>query len=228
MKRIGIFAVLMVMAFMTIAGLHLTFHAGEVDAEVPGDSNMRGRYGTLSTTPIDDLNKLNGISSNVQDQLDAKTTSSLADTKIFIGNSGGTANAQTVSGLATISNAGVLTGTLADAKVWIGNSGGEAVAVTPSGDWTITNAGVASLAANTVADTELAWLKETLIINAGATSNSTSASATYNGTLMVQPWQNTNDAYIINTTMIANGTATVVVNGAVAADYKVQVIRTKQ
>ena len=108
-KKIAVSALLMVMAFITMVGMHLTMHAGEVSAEVPGDSNMRGRYGTLSTTPIDDLNKLNGISSNVQDQIDAAGTGTLADTKIFIGSSAGTATAQTVGTGHSLTNAGAMT-----------------------------------------------------------------------------------------------------------------------
>jgi hypothetical protein len=122
MKRIGIFAVLMVMAFMTMAGLHLTFHAGEVDAVVQGDSNFRNRYvGTVSTTPITDINQLNGVTSNVQTQLDAKTTSSLADTKIFVGSAAGTATAQNleiindVTGL--ITNGGLINAAIPSSTV---------------------------------------------------------------------------------------------------------------
>jgi hypothetical protein len=134
---------------------------------------------------------------------------------------------------------GTFSGTvsIADGKVLIGNSGGEGVAVTPSGDWTITNSGVSSLGSGVVnsneiedgsiTDTDMGWLTETLVIASGATSNTTASSAIYNGTLFVQPWQNTTDAYIINTTMAVDGTATVVVNGTLGADYSVQVTRTK-
>jgi hypothetical protein len=108
MKNIKSFMVLVLIAFLALAGTHLTMHSGEADAVVPGDSNMRGRYQTASTTPITDLNQLNGVTSNVQTQLDAKTTSSLADTKIFVGSAAGVATAQTMSGNATITNAGVV------------------------------------------------------------------------------------------------------------------------
>jgi hypothetical protein len=208
------------MIILALVGGLLSMNAGEVTAaNTSADNNFKTRYSTPVT--ISQLEELVG----------SGTAGTTGQIKIHDGTDY-EPKTVTASGLAsgTVSSTGALslTGTLADAKVWMGNSGGEAVAVTPSGDATITNAGVISLAANSVADTELAWLKEVFIINAGATSNSTSANATYNGTLMVQPWQNTTNAYIINTTMIANGTATIVVNGTLATDFQVQVIRTKQ
>lgn len=204
MSKIKGFMALVLIGVMALVGLNLTMHAGEVTAVVQGDSNFKNRYvGLVSTTPITDINQLNGVTSNVQDQIDAAGTGTLADTKIFIGSAAGVATAQSLSGDITITNAGVAT------------LGADAVES-------------ANIVDNAVTDSDLGWLKEVFIINSGATSNSTAANATYNGTLMVQPWQNTADAYIINTTMIANGVATIVLNGAAPSDFQVQVIRTKQ
>lgn len=116
MKRRKGFVVMVLIAVIALVGMHLTIHSGELNAEVPGDSNMRGRYQTESTTPITDLNTLNGVNSNVQDQLDATTSSSLADTKAYIGNSAGLAVAQNISLVndivGTMDNSGVINGAI--------------------------------------------------------------------------------------------------------------------
>lgn len=88
LKMIG-YALLIVMAMASMA-----FAAS-------GDSDFKFRYsGLVSTTPIADVNALDGIDSNVQDQLDAGGTGTLADTNIFVGNGSNvaTAVALTVSG----------------------------------------------------------------------------------------------------------------------------------
>jgi hypothetical protein len=80
------------------------------------NSNFRTRYRTTSTTPITDIDYLNGVTSNVQDQLDAKTSTSLADTKAWVGNSAGAAVAQNITIIndvtATMSNTGVMNATI--------------------------------------------------------------------------------------------------------------------
>ncbi|MCK5019579.1 MAG: hypothetical protein KAS32_21150, partial [Candidatus Peribacteraceae bacterium] len=48
--------------------------SGIAMAEKAGDSNFKTRYGTTSTTPITDIDYLNGISENVQDGLDASAS----------------------------------------------------------------------------------------------------------------------------------------------------------
>ena len=77
--------------------------SGIAMAEKAGDSNFKTRYGTESTTPITDIDALDGISSNVQDQLDAGGTGTLTDTYVFVGNGSNVATgvALTVSGDAT-------------------------------------------------------------------------------------------------------------------------------
>ncbi len=52
---------------------------------------------------------LNGVTSSIQTQLDAKLSSSLASAQIFVGNASNVATAQAVSGDASLNNAGVLT-----------------------------------------------------------------------------------------------------------------------
>ena len=233
MKKIGIFACLVLMAFIGMTGLYLTEHAGEVSADsvtrqaVP---LLKNRYG-ITATPEElnkmdgvtattaELNYTDGVTSNIQTQLDGKTTSTLADTKIFIGNSGGTANAQTVSGLATISNAGVLTGTLADAKVWIGNSGGEAVAVTPSGLFSITNAGVATANANTVGSSA-AFINEVAVTVAASGTSGTATVPSASIILGAYGVANIDNIAIngISTVGLSGTTLTLTINGTAGAN----------
>ncbi len=71
-------------------------------------SNGSG-YLTTSATTATQIGYLSTLTSDVQTQLNAKTTSVLANGSIFIGNVSNVATAQTVSGGATISNTGVVT-----------------------------------------------------------------------------------------------------------------------
>jgi hypothetical protein len=101
---------------IAIIGGFLTINAGEVSAAKQGDSNMYHRYGTLSTTPVTDLDKSNGVTSNIQTQLDAKASSSLANANAFVGNGSGVATARSVTIIndvtATMDNTGVLNATI--------------------------------------------------------------------------------------------------------------------
>jgi hypothetical protein len=218
MNRIYGFVVLVLIAFIGIVGLGLTLNAGDALSTNKGDLLFFNRYFTTSRTPIGDIDSLNGISSNVQDQLDAKTSTSLADTKAWVGNSAGLAVAQNISLVndivGTMDNSGAINTTVSASTITSAMIVDNTVA---SDD--ITN--------GTITDTDMGWLKEVLVIASGATSNTTAASAVYNGTLLVQPWQNETNAYIINTSLAATGVATVVVNAALGADFQVQVIRTK-
>lgn len=101
----------------------------------------------------------------------------LANGKVYIGNTGGTAVAQTVAGCISISNAGVASITdgtianadiagdagivvtklaIADGKIPIGGSGGAGAAQTITGAASISNAGVLSITAGTITNTEVA------------------------------------------------------------------------
>jgi len=62
--------------------------------------------GSVSNT---EFQYINSLTSNAQDQLDAKLTSTLADGKVFIGSAGNLAVAQTLSGDISNTNAGVVT-----------------------------------------------------------------------------------------------------------------------
>lgn len=156
---------------LLLAGISLTMDAGKPSVQIaeaaPGDSNMRGRYQTLSTTPIGDLNNLNGVTSNVQTQLDAKATSSLANASAFVGNGSGVATAQSVTIIndvtATMDNAGVLNATI------------------PAS--TITSA---MLGATVVNSPKLDKYTLTLLVAAGATTNSVAGDTSdfYTGALL--------------------------------------------
>jgi len=86
--------------------------SGIAMAEKAGDSNFKTRYGTTSTTPITDIDYLNGVTSNVQTQIDAGGTGTLTDTYVFVGNGSNVATgvAVTATGDATgtLANTGVL------------------------------------------------------------------------------------------------------------------------
>lgn len=62
-----------------------------------------------STTTATELGFVNGVTGAIQTQLDAKQTTTLADGKILVGNASNVAAAVTMSGDATISNAGAVT-----------------------------------------------------------------------------------------------------------------------
>jgi uncharacterized protein YifE (UPF0438 family) len=101
---------------------------------------------------------LNGVTSNIQTQLDSKVSGTLLNTNIFVGNASNIATGVAMSGDATISNAGVLT---------IGN---DAITTAKIGNTQVTNAKLASgidatkLADGSVDNTEFQYLD-------GATSN---------------------------------------------------------
>lgn len=69
--------------------------------------NSDGRLVSDSNISTTELGYLNGVSSNIQTQLDGKLTDALADGKIWVGDSNGDAAAVTPSGDVTISNTGV-------------------------------------------------------------------------------------------------------------------------
>lgn len=78
---------------------------GSVAATVSsGLSALKISTGIVNNT---EYNYLDGVTSNIQVQLDAKATSALANAKIFIGSAGNLAVAQTVSGVIALTNAGV-------------------------------------------------------------------------------------------------------------------------
>lgn len=93
-------------------------------------------------------------------------STALAAGKILVGNDGGSAAAQTMSGEATIDTNGVVTvsESLAAGKLFVGNDGGSAAAVSMSGGATIDTNGVVTLS-TTGYTTNL-----TLISNSGATT----------------------------------------------------------
>jgi hypothetical protein len=95
MKRKTVFFV--VLCILALAGIAWA---------AAGDSLLRTRYGITST--VAEINYSDGVTSNIQTQLDAKSTSALADTKIFVGSAAGLATAQTMSGDATIANSGAV------------------------------------------------------------------------------------------------------------------------
>ncbi|MCO5251236.1 MAG: hypothetical protein M9949_07420 [Candidatus Kapabacteria bacterium] len=101
---------------------------------------------------------LNGVTSNIQTQLDAKMTNALTNTNIFVGDASNVATGVAMSGDATISNAGVLT---------IGN---DAITTAKIGNTQITNAKLATgidatkLADGSIDNTEFQFLN-------GVTSN---------------------------------------------------------
>jgi hypothetical protein len=131
------FLALVLIAVMALVGLDLTIHAGEALSTNKGDLLFFNRYFTTSRTPITDLNELIGSGTagtsgqvKVHDGTDYEPqtitasglaagtlsssgalalTGTLADAKVWIGNSGGEAVAVTPSGDATITNAGVVT-----------------------------------------------------------------------------------------------------------------------
>ena len=119
------------------------------EGELAADSN-------ISTT---ELGYLNGVSSNIQTQLDAITT--LADGKIYVGNASNAATEVTMSGDITLSNAGVAAiaaGAIVNADI---NSSAaiahsKMAALTASRAMVTDGSGVAS--ASSVTSTELGYL----------------------------------------------------------------------
>jgi hypothetical protein len=144
---LGMFIVMLIGAL--VGSMIITAMPADADSvSRQGSILLKNRYGVTAT--VDELNKMDGVTatttelnyvdgvtSAIQTQLDAKGTATLADTKIFVG-----------------------------------NSGSLATAVSMSGDATITNAGVVSLAANSVGTSEAFINTVTLLVNAGATTNS--------------------------------------------------------
>lgn len=70
------------------------------------DSNGLPVASSVTST---ELGYVSGVTSSIQDQLDAKLTNVLTSAQIFVGNGSNVATAVALSGDATISNAGVLT-----------------------------------------------------------------------------------------------------------------------
>jgi len=133
----------------------------------------------------------------------AATSLTLADTKILIGNSGGLSTPQTMSGDASITNAGVVSleaGT--DAQMFIYNATEKWGPKTISGDITFTNAGVASIGSNAVGTAEANINAVTINIAAGSTTQT--AEVESGSTLM--GWYISN-AGAVNVTTFANAPA---------------------
>lgn len=189
------------------------------------NSLLKTRY-NVTATPRQ-LNYCVGVTSAIQTQLDAKTTGSLADTKIFIGTSSGVGIAQTVSGDFSITNAGV--GSIeagTDAQMLIYNATDGWAPDTISGDFSINNTGVGALNANVVGASQAYTNTVTLVIAAGANSNSVSVWAgsalidtqpvsglTNNVSLDQTTYDNVNGVWYIGTDSNAGAAAPVVLNG---------------
>lgn len=79
----------------------------EAVGSLDDNSDLRFRYG-ITATPRE-LNYTDGVTSALQTQLDAKSTSTLANTKVFIGSAGGLAVAQSIGTGHSLTAAGALT-----------------------------------------------------------------------------------------------------------------------
>jgi uncharacterized protein YifE (UPF0438 family) len=132
---------------------------------------------------------LNGVTSNIQTQLNSKVSGTLSNTNIFVGNASNLATGVAMSGDATISNTGVLT---------IANN---AITTAKIGNTQVTNAKIANgvaatkIANGTVDNTEFQYLD-------GVTSNiQVQLNSKVSGTLT-----NTN-IYVGNASNVATGVA---------------------
>ena len=153
---------------------------------------------------------------------EAGTSIPLANTKILVGNAGGTGTAVVVSGDATLANTGALTINnvsvqaddiaLANGTVLVGDAGGTGTAVTVSGDITIGNTGVAAIQDLAVADNDIAIANTKIIVgNAGGTGTavvvSGDATLANDGALTIS-------ASAVEEGMIALADATILVGNA--------------
>jgi len=202
MKKIGVFACLMVMAFMTSVGIYLTMHAGEVSATSVTKQAvplLKNRYG-ITATPEElnkmdgvtattaELNYVDGVTSAIQTQLDAKTGTSLADAKAYVGNAG-TALAQNISLIndvtGTMINTGVINATIPASTI-------------TSSMIAIANVQASNLFTNTVS----------LVIAAGTTTNSV---AVESGSVLLSvfPRLGVSNDYTITNAVYSGGNFTV-------------------
>lgn len=95
-----------------------------------------------SSTSDTELGYVAGVTSAIQTQLNAKLTNVLADAKIFVGSAGNLAVAQSMSGDATIDNAGALT--IAALAVTSGKLAADSVITSKILDANVTNAKIAT------------------------------------------------------------------------------------
>lgn len=130
-----------------------------------------------ATTTATELGYVNGVTSAIQTQLDAKLTSTLADGKIFVGNVGNVASAVTPSGDVTMTNAGVTAiasgvivnadinasaaidysklAALTSANILVGSAGNVATVTPVTGDIGISNTGVTSISSGVIVNADV-------------------------------------------------------------------------
>lgn len=127
---------------------------------------------TTAATTATEIGYVNGVTSAIQTQLDAKQTVTLTDAHILVGNASNVAASVAMSGDISISNTGVTAigsgvivnadinasaaidfsklATLTSTNILVGSSGNVATSVAMSGDITIGNTGVTAIGANKV------------------------------------------------------------------------------
>jgi hypothetical protein len=127
MKNIKGFMVLVLIAFIALAGAHFTMHAGEVNAANPSDSNFKGRYTTSVT--ITNLEEMVGSGSTgssgqikIHDGTDSewKTVTASGSSSGTLASTGALVLTQVVNTIGTnniidntVSSADILNGTIA-------------------------------------------------------------------------------------------------------------------
>jgi len=184
---------------LALVAILLIGMAAMASAANQGNVLFKNRYNTTSTTPIDDIDQLNGVTSNVQDQLDAGGTGTLLDASIFVGNGSNVATAVAL----TVSGDAVGTGD---------NTGDIAVALSTG------SVDSDEIAANAVSQSELNFEELDFYVEVG----NSNAIAVSTGKLMGQPYGMANIGDIgndmINTVIYHTADIEIVINGTAAGD----------
>ncbi len=132
---------------------------------------------SAATTTATEIGYVNGVTSSIQTQLDAKVPTSLTSGNILVGSAGGVATSVTMSNDATIIASGALTiangaitnakvnasaaidfsklATLTSTNILVGSAGNVATSVAMTGDVTIGNTGVTAISSGVIVNADV-------------------------------------------------------------------------